>query len=94
MTFDGDAVNRHQTGDPTPADNYQDRPAEADYTSLEIAEGVLKWYDAGADGVFLFNYQYGQTPLRHLPYPDLIRKEVESGQPFGRRVGEKVEWLE
>ena len=93
MTFDGAAVNRNQTGDPTPADNYQDRPAEADYTSHEIAAGVLKWYDAGADGVFLFNYQYGHTPLRHLPYPQLMRKEVESGETFGRRVGEKIEWL-
>ena len=93
MTFEGNAVNIKQTGDPTPADNYNDRPAEAEYTPLQVARGVLKYYDAGADGIFLFNYPDAQTPLRNLPYPEILRHEVQSGQLFGRHEGEPIEWL-
>jgi len=91
--FDGSIIDIEHTFDPTPADDKQDRYWEVEYAPLQILAGCLDWYEAGADGVFLFN-QLAYTPLRHLPYPDLIRREITSGQPFGRRVGEKVEWTE
>jgi len=92
LDFDGSALQKN-VHDPTPAEDQQDQPLLMQRTPLEVTEGVLKWYDAGADGVFLFNYQ-SLTTLRHLPYPSLLRQEVASGQPFGRRLGEKVEWLD
>ncbi len=94
MTFEGGAVNLEQTGDPGAEHNLDDQPAEANYNSMQIAEGFLKYYDAGADGVFIFNMMSPQTPLRNLPYPEIIRKELASGKPFGLHVGEKIEWLE
>ena len=45
------------------------------------------------DGIFLFN-QVSFTPLRNIGYPALIRREIATHAPFGRRKGEKVEWLE
>ncbi len=63
------------------------------YPPLRLAEGILKWYDAGADGVFLFN-SYPTVPLRHLPYPELLREETRSGEVYGRAPGTTVEWTE
>ena len=79
--------------DPTAKQDAEDEPLHLDYAPLEILAGVLNWYDAGASGVFLFNY-HPMTTLRHLPYPERIRNELAAKQPYGRRLGEKVEWLE
>ncbi|MCP4644725.1 MAG: hypothetical protein GY851_30065 [bacterium] len=92
MDFDGTAMQSN-THDPTPEEDKQDQPLLAHMTPLEIAEGVLNWYDSGADGVFLFNYESFVT-LRNLPYASLVRGEVQSGHPFGWRVVGKVEWNE
>ena len=92
LDFDGSALQKN-IHDPTPEDDDQDQPLLTQQTPLEIAAGVLEWYEAGADGVFLFNYQ-PLTTLRNLPYPDLVRQEIASGQPLGRLLGEKVRWLD
>lgn len=91
MGFTGEKLETNPH-DPTPAEDKQDRPLLVHMAPLTVAAGILKWYDAGADGVFLFN-ETPRVTLRHLPYPDVLRKEVESGQPYGRQIGEKVEWL-
>ncbi len=80
--------------DPTPSEDKADRPALNQYGPLDLMEGILNWYDAGADGVLLFNFSDAWVPLRNLPYPEIIRQELASGQPFGQREGEKVEWTE
>lgn len=87
-------ANTLQAGlhDPTPAEDKKDRPQHPNMGPLEVAKGALERYDAGADGIFLFNYPPMVT-LQHLPYPAMLRQEVKSGQPFGRVLGEKVEWL-
>ena len=96
--FDGSILDLAHSGDPTAADDKQDRWRETEYAPLELLRGFLDWYDAGADGVFLFNVSPDMwdsiTTLRNLPYPEIIRQELASGQPFGRRVGEQVQWLE
>ena len=79
--------------DPTPKDDTRDQPMLFQYGPHKVLAGVLNWYDAGADGVFLFN-QLAHTPLRNLPYPDLIRDEVANGTSYGRRLGERVTWLD
>jgi hypothetical protein len=91
MGFEGQALqtNLH---DPTPEEDKTDRPDEYRYGPLETMAGVLKWYEAGADGVFLFNAKDAWTTLRHLPYPDLLRQELAAGRPFGQQEGERVEW--
>ena len=98
MAFDGSIIKQNHPGDPVASDNKQDRWREEDYTPIELLTGILKWYDAGADGVFLFNLEpdmWGSyVTMRNLPYPEIVRKEVASGQPFGRRVGGKIKWLE
>ncbi len=98
MAFDGSIIKQNHPGDPVASDNKQDRWREEDYTPIELLTGILKWYDQGADGVFLFNLEpdmWGSyVTMRNLPYPEIIRKEVASGQPFGRRVGGKIKWLE
>jgi hypothetical protein len=94
LHFDGTIIDVNHTFDPTPADDKHDRYLEVDYAPLQVLSGALKWYEAGADGIFLFNQDIYTTPLRNIGYPELIRKEITTGQPFGRRVGEKVEWLE
>ena len=89
MTPDGQAL-KSGLHDPTPEEDGTDRPAEPQLSALQRAEAVLNWYDQGAEGVFLFNHADAWTTLRHLPYPELLRKEIASGQPFGRREGEAV----
>ena len=91
LKFDGSRL-QEDTHDPTAAQDAEDEPPLAQLTPTQIEAGVLHWYEAGADGVFLFNYQSINT-LRNLPYPALVKQEVASGQPFGRVVGEKVEWV-
>jgi len=54
----------------------------------------LQWYDAGADGIFLFNMPDAWTGLRNLPAADRLCAEVAAGQPFGVRAGDPVQWLE
>jgi hypothetical protein len=91
MSFEGGALmtNLH---DPTPQEDKTDRPPENQYGPLQIAAGALKWYDAGADGIFLFNFPDAWTTLRNLPYPDLLRRELANGRPFGMHEGEEVVW--
>ncbi|HQM49235.1 MAG TPA: hypothetical protein PLJ71_11165, partial [Candidatus Hydrogenedentes bacterium] len=92
MEFDGSAMQQN-IHDPTAEEDKQDKPLLAQMPPLEVANGVLNWYDAGASGVFLFNMM-PSTPLRHLPYPELLRQEVASGQPFGRVLLEPVTWTD
>jgi len=94
LHFDGTIIDVKHTFDPTPADDKHDRYLEVDYAPLQVLSGALKWYEAGADGIFLFNQDGYTTPLRNIGYPELIREEIAAGQPFGRRVGEEIEWLE
>lgn len=92
MEFDGSAMQQN-IRDPNAEDDMQDKPLLVQMAPLEIAKGVLDWYDAGADGVLLFNL-IPPTPLRHLPYPDLLRGEVETGRPYGRVLLGHVDWPE
>jgi len=92
MSFDGTAL-ASGLHDPTPAEDKKDRPDLPRYGPLQKIKGILDWYDQGADGVMLFNMNDAWTTLRHLPYPDLLRKELASGRPFGRHEGEAVKWL-
>ncbi len=90
-TFDGDAAgpNIH---DPTPGEDNQDRSDNWHLGPMDYVKGVLSWYDAGAGGVMLFNLPDAWTTLRELPYPELLRKRVETGTPYGRVEGEAVAW--
>ena len=94
-TFQDFAANPLQANvhDPTPEEDRTDAPPLQQYGPRDVAKGVLDWYDAGAAGVFLFNQSDAWTTLRHLPYPDVVRKELAAGQPFGKREGEAVEWV-
>ncbi|MCX5758062.1 MAG: hypothetical protein NTU83_06075 [Candidatus Hydrogenedentes bacterium] len=91
MSFDGDSLmpNLH---DPTPEEDKADRSPFYQYGPRQIAEGVLKWYEAGAEGVFLFNFSDAWITLRDLPYPDLLSGEIASGQPANMRDGDEVIW--
>jgi len=91
MSFEGDALtpNLH---DPTPEEDKTDVPPYHQLGPDQIAAGVLKWYDAGADGVFLFNLSDAWTSLRNLPYPKRLREEVAARQTFGVRDGEAITW--
>jgi len=91
MSFEGDSLmsNLH---DPTPEEDKADRSPFYQYGPRQIAEGVLKWYQAGAEGVFLFNFSDAWTTLRNLPYPDVITKELTANQPANMREGEEVVW--
>lgn len=80
--------------DPTAQEDKADKTPYFQLSPLEIAEGVLQWYDAGADGVFLFNMPDAWTGLRNLPYPKLVRQELAAQQAFGLREGPRVEWAE
>ncbi|MGB9617540.1 MAG: hypothetical protein ACPL7J_09490 [Desulfomonilaceae bacterium] len=53
MTFDGRIIQEDHPGDPTAADDKQDRFLELDYDPLEILERVLRWYDPGAKCVLV-----------------------------------------
>ena len=90
MDFSANALqsNLH---DPTPEEDKADRPALMQYGPLEIAKGVLDWYDAGAAGLFLFNID-PWTTLRDLPYPDTLRQRLQAGVIPYRVTGERVEW--
>lgn len=92
MGFEGQKLEQ-QPHDPTPGEDQVDQPLLVQLPPRDVAAGILKWYDASADGVFLFNYA-PLTTLRNLPYPALLRQEVESGQLFGRRVLGKVTWID
>ena len=98
VAFDGSIVKHDHPGDPTAADDRKDRWREEDYTPIELLTGILEWYDQGADGVFLYNTEpdmwSSYVTLRNLQYPEIIRREVATGQPFGRRAGERITWLE
>ena len=89
--FEGDSLtpNLH---DPLAEEDKADIPPYNQYSPLQVAEGALKWYDAGADGIFLFNFGDAPTGLRNLPYPSLLKQEVAAKQPFGLREGEPVTW--
>ena len=91
MDFAGNALTS-DTHDPTAEEDKADRPPLNQYSPLQIAQGALKWYDAGADGIFLFNMSDAWTSLRNLAYPDLLRQEVAAGKPYGLREGEPVVW--
>lgn len=92
-TFDG-GVAGPNIHDPTPGEDNTDRPDNWHLGPADYVKGVLKWYEAGADGVMLFNLPDAWTTLRELPYPELLRKRVEAGTPYGRVEGEGVAWLE
>jgi hypothetical protein len=79
--------------DPTAQEDKADKTPYYQLSPLQIAEGALKWYDAGADGIFLFNMPDAWTGLRNLPYPALLREELAAKQAFGLREGEHVEWV-
>jgi hypothetical protein len=91
--FEGNSLtpNLH---DPLAEEDKADIPPFHQYSPLQIAAGTLKWYDAGADGVFLFNTGDAWTGLRSLPYPGLVRQEIAAKQAFGLREGPKVVWAE
>ena len=91
MSFDGDSLmpNLH---DPTPEEDKADRSPFYQYGPRQIVEGVLKWYQAGAEGVFLFNFSDAWMTLRNLPYPDVLNGEIASGQPANMREGDEVAW--
>jgi len=90
-TFDGGAAGP-AVHDPTAAEDKKDRPDNYHLGPWQYVPGVLNWYDYGADGVMLFNLPDAWTTLRQLPYPELLRETVESGELYGRRVGPAVEW--
>jgi hypothetical protein len=91
QTFNGDGLQA-EVRDPTSEDDRKNAPPLAQLGPADIVKGVLDWYAAGADGVFLFNQSDAWTTLRHLPYPTLLRQELTSGQTFGRREGAAVQW--
>jgi len=91
MDFQGNALTG-DTHDPTAEEDKADRPPLNQYGPLQIGKGALEWYDAGADGIFLFNMPDALTGLRNLPYPELMRQEVQSGQPYGIRDRGPVTW--
>ena len=96
LTFDGQILRGdwqdRPPGDPQAHEDKRDICIEKEYGPLEILAGILKWYDAGAHGVFLFNQEGGGTPLRHLRYPELSRQELAAGRPYGRQVRERITW--
>ena len=94
-TFQDFAGNGLQANihDPTPEEDRQDAPPLAQLGPMDVMKGTLDWYEAGAAGILLFNQSDAWTTLRHLPYPDLLRRELASGQPFGKHEGEPVEWV-
>ena len=98
LTLDGQVLRGEwqdrPPGDPVAAENKQDICFEKEYGPLEIFAGILKWYDAGADGVFLFNQEGGGTVLRHLRYPELMRQEIAAGVSHGHRVLGRATWTE
>ena len=91
MDFAGNALIA-DTHDPTAEEDKADRTPLFQYSPLQIAEGALEWYDAGADGIFLFNMPDAWTGLRNLPYPELVRQEVAAGKAYGINEGELVTW--
>jgi len=93
MQFNGDSLmtNLH---DPTAEEDKADMMPYFQLGPLQIAQGALQWYDAGADGIMLFNMLDANTTTRHLPYPDLLRKEIASGKPYGIIEGEPVQWVQ
>ncbi|NPV45981.1 MAG: hypothetical protein HPY69_03410 [Armatimonadetes bacterium] len=80
--------------DPTAEEDKADKTPYFQLSPLQIAAGALEWYDAGADGIFLFNLPDAWTGLRNLPYPSLLRQEIAAGQAYGLREGPRVEWAE
>ncbi len=95
--FNARLLQSDHPGGPTPADNLRDRPPEWRMSALDLSKGALKWYDAGADGIYLFNMDcvwYSLSTLSNLPYPELLREDIAANQTFGMRMGEKIKWLE
>jgi hypothetical protein len=80
--------------DPTAQEDKADKTPYYQFGAPQIAAGALQWYDAGADGIFLFNLPDAWTGLRTLPYPDRVRAELAAGQAFGMREGEPLQWVE
>jgi hypothetical protein len=80
--------------DPTAEEDKADRPPLFQLSAALISAGALQWYDAGADGIFLFNMPDAWTGLRNLPYADRLRAEIAAQQQFGLREGDPVRWLE
>lgn len=93
LDFAGQALGAHHH-DPRPEEDKKDRPVIQRWFPLDYIEELLRWYDAGADGVFLFNLSDGWVTYRNLGYPKLLREEVASGQPLGMRERPPVEWME
>lgn len=93
MEFNGDSLmtNLH---DPTAEEDKTDMMPYFQLSPLQLAAGALKWYEAGADGIMLFNMPDAHPALRNLPYPDLLRREQAAGQAYGVREGDKVTWAE
>ncbi len=93
--FDSRLLQADHPFDPTVADNFRDRPPEWRMSALDLSKGILKWYDAGADGVYMFNIMdawFNITTLNNLPYPELLRKDLAAKQTFGMRKGQQVQW--
>ncbi|MEA3403697.1 MAG: hypothetical protein U9R79_20810 [Armatimonadota bacterium] len=93
LDFAGQTLGAHHH-DPTAEEDKQDRPPIQRWFPLDYIQELLGWYDAGADGVFQFNISDAWVTYRNLPYPQLLRQEVASGEPYGMIEGEHVEWLE
>lgn len=91
MDFAGNSLmsNLH---DPTAEEDKADMRPYSQLSPLQLAAGALQWYDAGADGLMLFNLPDAWTGLRDLPYPELLRKQVAGREAFGLREGELVSW--
>ena len=92
MSWDGRIIE-HRGGGLLPKHAFTDKPMEEDYDPLEITEGILKWYDAGADGVFRFNVEVCVS-VRNLAYPEIMREQVKAGRVFYINPKEKIKWLE
>ena len=95
VSFDGKLIQFDHPFDPTIADNFRDRPPEWRMSALDLSEGALEWYDAGADGIFLFNMMdawFNITTLNNLSYPQLLREDLAAKQTFGMRQGRQVQW--
>jgi len=90
-TFDGNAAGKN-IHDPTPNEDKKDRPDNFHLGPWDYIKGVKAWYDAGADGVMLFNLPDAWTTLRPLPYPGLLAEQMQSKDLYGRREGPAVTW--
>lgn len=75
--------------DPCAGEEFADQPDIRNFpTPQEMEMAFDRFYDAGADGVYLANHFMGELFLRDSGHPERVKRRVQSGEIYGQFNGQ------